>query len=97
MMKTLLLTKTRPAIATHDAKLINEAKKFASEKNLSKDSFDFEMLLGIKRKLQRELAKDGFHVRVYIPYGKNWLPYTIRRLSERKENIWFVVKSLFER
>ena len=97
MMKTLLLTKTRVAIATHDERLINEAKRFASEKNLQKDSFDFEMLLGIKRKLQKKLAGQGYKVRVYIPYGRNWLPYTIRRLSERKENIWFVVKNLFEK
>ena len=88
---------TRPAIATHDERLINETKRFAGEKNLSKDSFDFEMLLGIKRKLQMELVAEGYKVRVYIPYGKNWLPYTIRRLRERKENIWFVVKNIFER
>lgn len=97
IMKTLLLTKTRPAIATHDERLINEARRFASEKNIPKDSFDFEMLFGIKRRLQRELAASGYSVRVYIPYGKKWLPYTIRRLRERKENIWFVVKNIFER
>jgi len=97
IMKELLLSGTRPAIATHDERLINETKRFAGEKNLSKDSFDFEMLLGIKRKLQMELVAEGYKVRVYIPYGKNWLPYTIRRLRERKENIWFVVKNIFER
>ena len=97
MMKELLLTGTRPAIATHDERLINEAKRFAEEKNIPKDSFDFEMLLGIKRALQRELAAEGYKVRVYIPYGRDWLPYTIRRLRERKENIWFVLKNIFER
>ncbi|MBI2401119.1 MAG: proline dehydrogenase family protein [Deltaproteobacteria bacterium] len=97
IMKELLLSGTRPAIATHDERLINEAKRFAADKNLSKNSFDFEMLLGIKRKLQIELAAEGYKVRVYIPYGRNWLPYTIRRLRERKENIWFVVKNIFER
>jgi len=97
IMKTLLMTKTRPAIATHDARLIDEAKRFASEKKIPKDSFDFEMLFGIRRKLQSELVKEGYCVRVYIPYGKNWLPYTIRRLRERKENVWFVVKNIFER
>lgn len=97
IMKELVLTNTRPAIATHDEKLINEAKRFAAEKSLTKDSFDFEMLLGIKRNLQKELAAEGYQVRVYIPYGRNWLPYTIRRLRERKENIWFVVKNIFER
>lgn len=97
MMKELLLSGTHPAIATHDSRLINEAKRFAADKNLSKDSFDFEMLLGIKRKLQMELAEEGYKVRVYIPYGRDWLPYTIRRLRERKENVWFVVKNIFER
>lgn len=97
IMKTLLMTKTRPAIATHDAHLIDEARRFASEKNISEDSFDFEMLYGIKRRLQRELAASGYNIRVYIPYGKNWLPYTIRRLRERKENVWFVLKNIFER
>lgn len=97
IMKELLLTGTRPAIATHDERLINEAKRFAAEKKLPKDSFDFEMLLGIKRTLQRELAAEGYKVRVYIPYGKDWLPYTVRRLRERKENIWFVVKNIFEK
>ena len=96
-MKELLLTGTRPAIATHDERLINEAKRFAEEKNIPKDSFDFEMLLGIKRALQRELAAEGYKVRVYIPYGRDWLPYTIRRLRERKENIWFVLKNILER
>lgn len=97
IMKTLLMTKTHPAIATHDARLIEEAKRFASEKNIPKDSFDFEMLYGIKRKQQRKLAGEGYSIRVYIPYGKNWLPYTLRRLRERKENIWFVLKNIFER
>lgn len=97
IMKELLLTKTRPAIATHDERLINEAKSFAVKNNIARDSFDFEMLLGMKRRLQKELAAEGYKVRVYIPYGKNWLPYTTRRLRERKENIWFVVKNIFER
>lgn len=97
IMKELLLSGTRPAIATHDERLINEAKRFASEKDLPKDSFDFEMLLGIKRNLQKKLTGEGYRVRVYIPYGRNWLPYTVRRLRERKENIWFVVKNIFKR
>ncbi|CAG0994183.1 partial Proline dehydrogenase 2, partial [Methylophilaceae bacterium] len=97
IMKELLLSGTRPAIATHDVRLINEAKRFAAEKGLAKNTFDFEMLLGIKRELQKKLASEGYRVRVYIPYGKNWLPYTVRRLRERKENVWFVLKNIFER
>ncbi|OGP14185.1 MAG: hypothetical protein A2054_09395 [Deltaproteobacteria bacterium GWA2_55_10] len=96
IMKMLLVSGTRPAIATHDLKLIDEVKRFAAEKGISKESFDFEMLLGIKRTLQRTLAAEGYTMRVYVPYGKDWLPYTLRRLRERKENIWFVVKNIFD-
>jgi len=96
IMKGLLVSGTRPAIATHDIRFIDEAKRFAAERGISKDSFDFEMLLGIKRTMQRTLADEGYTMRVYVPYGKDWLPYTLRRLRERKENIWFVVKNIFD-
>ncbi len=96
IMKMLLQSGTHPAIATHDERLISEAKRFAAEKGISKNSFDFEMLLGIKRTLQKTLAEEGYTMRVYVPYGKDWLPYTLRRLRERKENIWFVVKNIFD-
>ena len=96
LMKQLLLSGNMTAIATHDEKLINEAKRFAEEKKIPRSSFEFEMLLGIKRSLQRSLAEEGFQVRTYIPYGKDWLPYTIRRLRERKENIYFVVRNLLD-
>ena len=72
------------------------AKKFADENGVSKRSFDFEMLLGIKRSLQRGLAREGYSVRVYVPYGREWLQYTLRRLGERKENVWFVLKNIFD-
>ncbi len=85
-----------PAIATHDERLINEAITFAGANKIPKDAFEFEMLLGIKRKLQKDLAARGFRVRVYVPYGKDWLPYTLRRLRERKENVWFVLKNIFD-
>lgn len=94
ILKELLVTRTRPAIATHDEKLINEAKRFAEEKGIPKESFDFEMLLGIKRKLQKRLSDEGYTVRVYVPYGRDWLPYMLRRLRERKENVWFVLKNI---
>lgn len=95
-MRELLLKGAMPAIATHDEKLINAAISFAEANKIPKDSFEFEMLLGIKRTLQRRLAEQGFGVRVYVPYGKNWGPYTLRRLRERKENIWFVLKNLLD-
>lgn len=96
IMKELMLTETRPAIATHDERLIDEAKRFAEEKGLARDSFDFEMLLGIRRSLQKSLASEGYSMRVYVPYGKDWLPYTMRRLRERKENVWFVLKNMLD-
>ncbi|MDH4227354.1 MAG: proline dehydrogenase family protein [Deltaproteobacteria bacterium] len=94
LMKKLLKAKGRTAIATHDEKIITEAIRFCEEESIPKDTFDFEMLLGIKRKLQKELASRGFSVRVYVPYGTEWLPYMLRRLTERKENLWFVLKNI---
>ena len=95
LMKSLLLKGNYPAIATHDEILINEAIRFADENGIPKERFEFQMLLGIKRKLQKRLADSGYKVRVYIPYGADWLPYTLRRLRERKENLFFVIKNLF--
>lgn len=96
LMKELLLKGERPAIATHDERLINEALRFARDKDIPPERFEFQMLLGIKRPLQKRLAEEGYKVRVYIPYGANWLPYTLRRLRERKENIYFVLKNVFD-
>ncbi len=84
-------------IATHDEKLINEIKEYATCHDISKDAFEFQMLYGIRSGLQEDLLREGWRVRVYIPYGKHWFKYTIRRLRERKENIWFVAKNLFRR
>lgn len=96
LMKELLVKGPRPAIATHDERLINEAMRFAMEKGIPKGSFEFEMLLGIKRGLQKRLAMDGYNVRVYCPYGTEWLPYMLRRMTERKENLLFVVKNIMD-
>lgn len=96
LMKSLLLKGNYPAIATHDERLINEAIRFADENGIPKERFEFQMLLGIKRKLQKRLADSGYRVRVYIPYGADWLPYTLRRLRERKENLFFVIKNIFD-
>lgn len=95
-MKSLLLKGAPPAIATHDERLINEAIRFAEEKRIPKERFEFQMLLGIKRTLQKRLADSGYRVRVYVPYGTHWLPYTLRRFRERKENIFFVIRNIFD-
>lgn len=96
LMKELLMKGVRPAIATHDTALIEEAISFTKAMNIPAESFEFQMLLGIKRTLQRRLAAEGYRVRVYVPYGPDWLPYTLRRLGERKENIFFVLKNIFD-
>jgi proline dehydrogenase len=95
LSKKLLENGGYPAFATHDPFLIDEIKNYISSKNISKDKFEFQMLYGIRRKLSKRLADEGYKVRLYVPYGTHWLPYTIRRLRERKENVFFVVKSFF--
>lgn len=84
----------RPAIATHDEFLLKEILAFVEKENIDVNSFYFEMLYGVRRDLQKLLLQRGFQVRIYVPFGKAWLPYTLRRLVEKKENIIFVLKSL---
>jgi proline dehydrogenase len=85
-----------PAIATHDQKRIEFAKSYAAKIGLPKDAFEFQMLYGIRRDLQEQLVKDGYEVRVYVPYGTHWYPYFMRRLAERPANIWFFVSNYFK-
>lgn len=91
----LLKEGNRPAIATHDEYLIQEVISFTNKENIDKRSFYFEMLYGVRRDLHKILLGKGYQVRIYVPFGKSWLPYTLRRLSERKENVIFVLKHLF--
>jgi proline dehydrogenase len=86
-----------PAIATHDDKLIQATKDYVAEHNISKDDFEFQLLYGIRSKTQQRLAEEGYKVRVYVPFGTHWLPYFYRRLRERKENVFFVIKNLFKK
>lgn len=96
LMKMLLVEGNYPAIATHDEKMIEECKKFISENNIDRSKFEFQMLYGIRRDLQLLLVKEGYNMRVYVPYGKEWFPYYYRRLRERKENVFFVLKNYFK-
>jgi proline dehydrogenase len=84
------------AIATHDEKRIAFAKQYADKAGLPKDGFEFQMLYGIRRDLQEQLVKEGYLVRVYIPFGTNWYPYVMRRLAERPANIWFFISNFFK-
>ena len=84
------------ALATHDEKRINFARTTAEKYKLEKKFIEFQMLFGIRRDLQRELAESGFPVRVYVPYGTEWYPYLMRRLAERPANVWFLLSNLFK-
>jgi len=94
IMKTLLENGTYPAIATHDATIIQTAIEFVQSKKIPPDRFEFQMLYGIRRDLQHQLAGNGYNVRVYIPYGARWYPYFMRRLAERPANVIFLLRSL---
>jgi proline dehydrogenase len=94
LMEQLLLHGNQPAIATHDERLIRQAQDIAAREGISPDSFDFEMLFGVRRDLQLRLVDDDYRVRVYLPYGEEWYPYLVRRLAERPANIGFFVRSL---
>jgi proline dehydrogenase len=94
IMKVLLVDGTCPAIATHDPAMLAATREFAAGRGIAPDRFEFQMLYGIRRDLQARLVHDGFKVRVYIPFGREWFPYFMRRLGERPANIGFVIKSL---
>src|SRR6476660_8565928 len=96
VMKLLLSSGIYHGVATHDPKMIDATIDFVSREGIGKDKFEFQMLYGIRRDLQRQLARDGYNIRIYVPYGKHWYPYFMRRLAERPANIWFVLKNLFK-
>ncbi len=86
-----------PGIATHDDELIGATRAFVRERGIGPERFEFQMLYGIRPETQRGLAREGFNMRVYVPYGTEWGPYFTRRLRERKENVWFVLRNLVRR
>ncbi len=94
IMRLLLERADYPAIATHDPAMIAATRARATELGLAADRFEFQMLYGVRRDLQASLAAEGYRVRVYIPFGREWFPYFMRRLAERPANVAFVVKSL---
>jgi proline dehydrogenase len=93
-MRELLLHGPYPAIATHDERLIEATKQFARQREIGADRFEFQMLYGIRRDLQDRLLREGYRVRIYVPYGTEWYPYLMRRLAERPANLLFIVRSL---
>jgi proline dehydrogenase len=95
LMKILLPSGIYHALATHDPRMIDAAIRFADEQNIAKDKYEFQMLYGIRTDLQSQLARQGYRVRVYIPFGQDWFPYFMRRLAERPANLIFFAKNFF--
>ena len=96
LTKMLLTKGNYPGIATHDSRLIEYTKRFAEKRKIEPSRFEFQMLYGVRRKSQVELAQQGYNMRVYVPYGQEWYPYFMRRLAERPANVVFVVGNLFK-
>ncbi len=94
MMEVLLREGSYPAIATHDPAMIAAAQRLASSHGIARDGYEFQMLYGIRRDLQQALVADGHRVRVYIPFGRQWFPYFMRRLGERPANVLFVLRGI---
>lgn len=84
-------------LATHDIAMINAAKSFARQHGIEPARYEFQMLFGVRRDLQRELVRDGYRMRVYIPFGREWYPYFMRRLAERPANVFFIAKNLMRK
>lgn len=83
-----------PGIATHDPAIIDEAKRFARERGIATERFEFQMLYGVRRDLQEQLIREGYNMRVYVPFGTQWYPYLMRRLAERPANVAFMLRAL---
>ena len=94
MLKTLMTAGHDPAIATHDPRMIDLVRQVAREHRIALDRFEFQMLFGVRRDLQAMLVKGGYRVRVYIPFGREWFPYFMRRLGERPANVGFVIRGI---
>ncbi|MBZ5700822.1 MAG: proline dehydrogenase family protein [Acidobacteriia bacterium] len=97
LMQQLLTSGFYHGIATHDPRMIAAAIRFAADQKISKQDFEFQMLYGVRTDLQQMLVRDGYRLRIYIPYGRDWFPYFMRRLAERPANLAFFVKNLFRR
>ncbi len=95
LTKRILKSGIYHGLGTHDEKIIQKTKEFAKDNNISKNSFEFQLLYGIRTELQHQLVKEGYNVRIYIPFGGEWYPYFMRRLAERPANLFFFLKNFF--
>ena len=95
-MRELMLKGNYPGIATHDESIIRDAKRFAKENQIASNRFEFQMLYGVRRDLQDKLVREGYRMRVYVPFGTQWYPYLMRRLAERPANVAFLTGNVFK-
>ena len=93
-MQRLMKSGNYPGLATHDEKIIAEAKRYAEAESIPRDRFEFQMLYGVRRDLQEQLVRDGYRLRVYVPFGTQWYPYLMRRLAERPANVAFMTGNI---
>jgi proline dehydrogenase len=94
LTRLLLDSGTYPAFGTHDPAMLDKTQEYATERGIAKDRFEFQMLYGIRRDLQASLVRNGYRMRVYIPFGREWFPYFMRRLGERPANLGFVIRGI---
>lgn len=94
--KVLLAKTDFPRFGTHDDELLDWIKAYTTENDIPKDQFEFQMLYGLREDTMVQLTEEGYQTRIYVPFGSDWLPYFTRRLAERKENIWFVLSTMFK-
>jgi proline dehydrogenase len=97
LVANLLLAGKYTAIASHDERIIDWAKQFTAEHGIDRSRFEFQMLFGVRMSWQEQLAREGYQIRCYVPYGQMWYPYFTRRIAERPGNLWFVVKNMLKR
>lgn len=95
--KVLLQQTPYPRIATHDDELLNWTREYIAQQDIEKSRFEFQMLYGLRQDTMENFARIGYNTRIYVPYGTMWFPYFKRRLMERKENIWFVLTTMFQK
>ena len=95
LARKLLTEGNYPGIATHDEAIINEVIRFVKEQNIASERFEFQMLYGIRRDLQTKILRDGYRMRIYVPFGEAWYPYFMRRLAERPANVLFLARNVF--
>jgi len=95
LARVLLKSGVYHGLATHDEKIIEHMKQFARAENIPSTAYEFQMLHGVRRDLQQKLVRDGYALRVYVPFGTEWYPYFMRRLAERPANVFFIAKNMF--